>query len=77
MGRRLRPFLPRIHGLLVAVDDIIADAILHIGGGIRRAVKPLHIRVILGEEQLGLTFTDQPPPAVILMIQLHHTHAVE
>ena len=51
MGRGLRPLLLRIHRVLLAVDDVVVDAVLDVGGAIGHAEDALRVGFVFREQQ--------------------------
>jgi hypothetical protein len=51
MRRGFRADALRVHGLLLAMHNVVVDAILDIGGMVVDAVQTLVISLVLGEEQ--------------------------
>ena len=45
-----------------AGDDVIIDAIFHIGRAVLVAIQSLYVGFVLREQQLRTTFTMQPTP---------------
>ena len=56
MRRNLRSCLRRVHGVLLAMDDVIMDSVLHVRSLILEVIQELRIRFIFGEEQFGRAF---------------------
>ena len=51
MGRGLGPFLLRVHRVLLAVDDVVVDAVLDVGTAVGNAEDALRVGFVLGEQQ--------------------------
>ena len=51
VGRHLGPVLLRIHRVLLAVDDVVVDAVLDVGTAVGHAEDPLRVGFVLGEQQ--------------------------
>src|SRR5206468_3887188 len=67
MRRGFRPRAKRVHSTLLAMDDVLIDAILDVGASISLTKNPFHIGVVLGEEQRHLPFAPQVTSAQIRM----------
>jgi hypothetical protein len=50
MSSHLRAHLSRVNGILLAMYDVIVDAIFDIGTGVRDAVEPFGIGFVLREQ---------------------------
>ena len=71
MGRHLGSLLLRIDGRCLAVDDVVVDAVLDVGGPVRHAEDPLRIGFVLREQQGHVAFAIQVALAQVGIDRLH------
>jgi hypothetical protein len=68
VGGRLGADLLRIDRLRAALDHRVVDPILHVRRRIRAAEQPLHVRLVLDEQQLRSAVAHQGVPAELVVI---------
>ena len=61
--RGLRPRLPGIHRLPLAVHDVVVDPVLDVRGRVRPVAEALGVGLVLGEEPLGRAVGVETPLA--------------
>ena len=72
VGCGLRADMLRIDRFRGAVNDVVVNAVFHVGRTVLDSKQSAGIGLVLGEEQLRRTFTMQPAVAWLIMIQLDH-----
>src|SRR5690348_12276144 len=68
MHRHLCSQLGRIHCVLSAVNDVFVERVLGVGCSILHPVEQLRICLVLGEQNLGQAFGNQPSCPVVLLV---------
>src|SRR5206468_11617721 len=66
--RRLRSFARRVHGVRTTVHDILMERVLHVPRAVRRLEQEPVIRLVVREQQLGITFACQVIPSETLVL---------
>src|SRR5262249_50162260 len=70
MRRGFRASVLRVHGLLLAMDDVVVDAIFHIRGSVVAAIQAPVIRFVLSEEQLRGALAAELTLTIVIMLQI-------
>jgi hypothetical protein len=75
--RRLCPSMLRVYGFLLAMHNIVVDAVFDIGGWSVDAVQTLAIRLVVGEEELRRALTQELALPVVVMLELDDLSVLE
>src|SRR4029079_12806186 len=71
MGARVRRLPRRVRHVVLAVDDVVVDAVLDVGAAVGHAEDPLRVGLVLGEQQLRLARAVEEAPAELGVAALH------
>ena len=63
MRRNPGPGTLRVHGTGAPLDNVVVDAVLHVGARVRGAEEAFRVRLVLGEEEVGGALTMEIPDA--------------
>ncbi len=72
MRRGLRSHPIRIYGCGISPHDRLVEGILHMRRRVRHAVKHLHVRFVLGEEERARSFANQSVFTERVMARFDH-----